>query len=66
MYKFDFSYAEYQKFLQICPFSDEEKEIIRLRRKGESNISICRKLSMSETALWRRIKKIQAKIAKEI
>lgn len=66
MYKFDFSYAEYQRFLDICPFSDEEKEIIRLKRKGESNISICRKLSLSESALWRRIKKIQNKIAKEI
>lgn len=66
MYKFDFSHSEYQRFLERCPFSDEEKEIIRLKRKGESNISICRKLSLSESALWRRIKKIQNKITKEI
>lgn len=66
MYNFDFSYNEYQMFLERCPFSEEEIEIINMRRKGKSNTSICYALSISETTLSRRINKIYNKIMKEI
>lgn len=66
MNKFDFSYNEYVRFLERCPFTDEEIEIINLRRKGKSRIQISMLLNMSDGAVDRRIKSINKKISKEI
>lgn len=66
MYRFDFSYAEYQRFLERCPFTPQEKQIINFRRLGESNVSIMLKLNISERTLNRRIHSIMKKISKEI
>lgn len=66
MYRFDFSYAEYQRFLEHCPFTPQEKQIINFRRLGESNVSIMLKLNISERTLNRRIHSIMKKISKEI
>ena len=48
MEKFDFSFNEYQRFLERCPFTDEEIEILKLRRKGKSRIEISMALNMSD------------------
>lgn len=66
MQKFDFSYQEYQKFIEICPFTDEELQILNLRRRGKSVIEIAFALSMSDRTVSRRIKSISRKILKEI
>lgn len=66
MYRFDFSYDEYQRFLTRCPFSDEELQILELKRRGKSNVAICDMLSLSESVLARQIKRIHSKIMKEI
>ena len=66
MQKFDFSYSEYQKFIQQCPFTDEELKVLELRRKGKSVIEICFALNMAERTVTRRIKSISRKIIKEI
>lgn len=64
--KFDFSHAEYTHFLEVCPFSDEEKAVLDLRRRGKSDIEICFALNISLRTEARRIKSITKKISKEI
>lgn len=66
MYKFDFSSREYEYFLSKCPFTDEEIEILKLKRKGKSNIAISISMGLSERTVGRRIKSIQNKIIKEL
>lgn len=66
MYKFDFSYNEYQELIRKCAFNDEELKIIEYKRKNESNIYICNKLNISTATLTRRIKRIANKIKKNI
>lgn len=63
---FDFSYAEYQRFLERCPFTDEEIEILEMKRRGKSNIFISIKLHMSERTVCRRLNSIKKKISREI
>lgn len=66
MYKFDFSYNEYQKLIEKCAFNSEELQIIEYKRKGESNTYICMKMNLSSATLTRRIRKIANKIKKNI
>lgn len=63
---FDFSYAEYCMFLERCPFTDEEKEILEMKRRGKSNIYISVNLHISERTVTNRIRSIKKKISKEI
>ncbi|MCI9085780.1 MAG: hypothetical protein HFE51_05080 [Clostridia bacterium] len=63
---FDFSYNEYQRFLERCPFTDEEIEILNLKRRGKSNVYVSIKLHMSERTVCRRLKSIKKKISREI
>lgn len=66
MNKFDFSYDEYQRFLERCPFSAEEIEILNLRRKGYSITQIDIKLNICDRTVSKRINSICKKILKEI
>ena len=66
MEKFDFSSAEYERFLKLCPFTDEEKKVLALRRHGKSIIEISMALSMSDRTVSRYVDSIKKKIAKEI
>ncbi len=66
MIKFDFSYNDYQDFLIKCPFSEEEKQILKYRRKGKSIVEISMILNLSERTVSRRVKSIYKKILKEI
>ena len=66
MQKFDFSNTEYQRFVSVCPFSDEELKVLELRRRGKSVIEISLALAMSDRTVSRRIKSIAKKISKEI
>lgn len=65
-HKFNFSSNEYQRYLQLCPFSEEELKILELRRKGKSVIEICFALNLSERTVARRFDSIMQKIKKEI
>lgn len=64
--KFDFTRTEYEYFLSECPFTDEEKQVFDLRRKGHSIVSISFELNMSESTVSRRIKSITKKVKKAI
>lgn len=66
MNKFDFSYDEYQRFLERCPFIDDEKIILEIRRKEKSVTNIALDLNVSERTVSRKIKSICKKILKEI
>jgi len=63
---FDFSYNEYQRFIERCPFTDEEIEILNMKRRGKSNIDISMRLHISERTVTRRLRSIQNKILREI
>lgn len=64
-HKFDFSSSEYQKYLQLCPFSDEELKVLDMRRRGKSVIEIRFALNLSESTVLRRMDSIARKIDKE-
>lgn len=66
MNKFDFSYDEYQRFLERCPFSAEERQILEMRRKGMPNVQISMELNIGVSTITKRIKSISKKILKEI
>lgn len=64
-HKFNFSSNEYQRYLQLCPFSDEEIKILEMRRRGKSVIEISLALNLSERTVARRMDCISHKIQKE-
>ena len=66
MNKFDFSYDEYQRFLERCPFSEEERQILEMRCKGMPNVQISMELNIGVSTITKRIKSISKKILKEI
>ena len=66
MNKFDFTRTEYEYFIHECPFTDDEKEVFDLRRKGKSIVAISLELNMSESTVSRRIKSITKKVKKAI
>ena len=64
--KFDFTRTEYEYFLSECPFTDEEKQVFDLRRKGKSIVQISFELNVSQSTVSRRIKSITKKVKKVI
>jgi DNA-binding NarL/FixJ family response regulator len=62
----DFNKAEYEYFLENCNFTDRQKDIFELRRKGKSYIEIEFSLNISQSTITREIKKIKHKILKII
>ncbi len=66
MNRFDFSYDEYQRFLERCPFTDDEKIILEMRRKEKSVAYIALALNVSERTVGRNRNSICKKILKEI
>lgn len=66
MERFDFSHAEYERFMERCPFTEEERNVLELRRRGLSVVQISLKLNMGTRTVDRRIRSIKRKIAKEM
>lgn len=66
MNKFDFSYDEYQRFLERCSFSEEERQILEMRRKGMPNVQISMELNIGVSTITKIVKSISKKILKEI
>ena len=64
--KLDFNKSEYEFFMENCNFTDRQKEILDLRRKGFSILSISCKIFVSERTVNREIKRIKNKILKLI
>lgn len=64
--KFDFNKFEYEYFLEVCNFTDRQKEILDLRRKGKSIVEISLQTYLSERTINREIKTIKNKILKVI
>lgn len=64
--KLDFNKTEYDYFMEHCNFTDRQKEILDLRRKGLSIVAISFKTYLSERTINREIKRIKNKIIKII
>lgn len=66
MSAFDFTRDEYDYFVNKCMFNYEEKQILEMKIKGETIVSIAMKLNISEATVSRRIRKIRNKILRVI
>lgn len=64
--KFDFTKKEFDYFLENAGFTDEEINILELKRRGLYNIRIATDLYVSERTVLRRVKTIKKKIIKVI
>ena len=64
--RLDFNKAEYEYFMENCNFTDRQKQILDLRRKGLSIVSISMRLYLSERTINTEIKRIKHKILKVI
>lgn len=65
MEKFLYNWNEYQRLIERCPFTDEERRVFDLRRKGCSITQIALKMNICERSVNRRIKSIKTKIMRE-
>lgn len=65
MERFDFSHAEYERFMERCPFTEEERKVLELRRRGKSVVEISMALNMSPRTVGRRLESVKNKIARE-
>lgn len=66
MFRFDFTKTEYEKFVNECPFTDDEVKILEYRRRGKSVTYMAMEMALSERTIKRRIKSIHNKILKVI
>lgn len=64
--KLDFSSNEWGMLYQKCGFTDDEKQVIELRRRGWALSTIAAELYLSERTINRRINSIAKKIIKAI
>lgn len=64
--RLDFNKREYDYFIEYCNFTDRQKQILDLRRKGKSIVAISLELYLSERTVNREIKRIKHKIYKVI
>ena len=64
--KLDFNKAEYEYFIENCNFTDRQKQILDLRRKGKSIVAISLETYLSERTINIEIKRIKNKILKVI
>ena len=62
----DFNKMEYEYFVDVCNFTDRQKQILDLRRKGNSIVGISMKTYLSERTVYRELKRIKKKILKVI
>lgn len=64
--KLDFNKFEYDYFMRVCNFTDRQKEILNLRRKGKTIVAISMETYLSERTINTELKKIKSKILKVI
>ena len=64
--RLDFNRLEYNYFMDNCNFTDRQKQILDLRRKGNSVLGISLKMYLSERTVYRELKHIKRKILKVI
>lgn len=64
--RLDFNKKEYEYFIENCNFTDRQKEILDLRRKGKSIVEISLKIPVSTRTVDREIRKIKNKIIRLI
>ena len=64
--RLDFNKTEYEYFIEHCNFTYRQRQVLDMRRKGCSIVQIAMELYISERTTNREIKKIKAKIMKEI
>lgn len=64
--KLEFTKKEVDYFKENCYFTDEEEQILELRLRGNTIISIAFMLHLSDKTVQRRIKSIKKKILKVI
>lgn len=54
--------SEWEKYISLCGFTDDELEIIKFLRRGWAQADIAAELCVSLSTLKRRIKRIYLKI----
>lgn len=60
----DLTRPEAEHFRQECNFTETERKVFDLRTAGKSIIEVCMAMSLSESAVNRRIRRIKAKMAR--
>lgn len=66
MMKFDFTKQEYEQLKENLMLNDELSKILEMRIKGYSIAKMSMELSMSESAISKRIRALKKKILKNI
>lgn len=66
MYKMDFSKKEYDHLVEVCGFTDDELEVLDLKRRGWYTADIAAELNISERTVKRRTQRIVNKIIRTI
>lgn len=64
--RLDFNKLEYDYILENCNFTDRQKKILDLRRRGYSIVAISLETYLSERTINREIKQIKNKILEVI
>lgn len=64
--KLDFNKAEYNYIIDNCSFSERQRQILDLRRNGNSIVAISLKVFVSERTVNREIQVIKNKILRII
>lgn len=65
MRRFAFSYDKLEHYLERCPFTEDEKEVVKLRRRGKSVTEMAFALRVSERTVCRRLESASKKIQTE-
>lgn len=60
--KLEMRQGEYEKLLAECGFTDAEKDVLRLKRRGWANEDIAAELYCSRRTVGRRLRNIRRKI----
>jgi DNA-binding NarL/FixJ family response regulator len=66
MERFAIKWEDYQRLIERCAFTDEERCVLDLRRRGLSVVQIGMKLNVSPRTVDRRLDSIKNKIAREM
>ena len=64
--RFDFTERTAQRFISECGFTDEEKEVFTLVRRGWQYSRIADEIYVSEITVKRRVRSIKDKILRTI
>lgn len=62
MRRFDMPKSEYERVLDECGFTDSEKAVLALKRRGWANADVAEELYVSLRTVNRRVRSIKEKL----